>query len=91
MSGEMKMEIEKITECNSSGKRYATSVCHHLQGYLQFSSNKKGKGFFSGEYVMISTGEKLGTKITYQDGKNLPVVLNFCPFCGGKLNSIGDD
>lgn len=85
------MSNEKLIPCSSDGNRYATSVCHHLQGYLQFGGNKKSKGFFSASSVLISTGESLGKKITYQDGKSSPVLLNFCPFCGGKLHSIGDE
>lgn len=85
------MAEEKLIPCSSDGKRYATNICQHMQGYLQFNSTKKSKGFFSGNAVMISSGESLGKKITYQDGKNTPVLLNFCPFCGGKLHSVGDE
>lgn len=82
------MECEKLIPCESNGNRYATNICQHLHGYLQSGSTKRGKGFFYGAAVLIASGESLGKKITYQDGKGNPVLLNFCPFCGGKLHSI---
>lgn len=84
-------EGEKLIPCDSNGNRYATNICVHLSNYLQFGATKKGKGFFSGDSVLISTGESLGKKITYQDGKSNPILLNFCPFCGGKLHSLQDE
>lgn len=52
---------------------------------------KKTKGLVAGHSMLISTGESLGKKITYQSGNGSPVILNFCPFCGGKLHSINDE
>lgn len=78
---------DKLIPCDSDGSRYATNVCAHLREYLQYGGSKT-KGFISGNAVMISTGEPLGEKVTYQSGKGNPVILNFCPFCGGKLHSI---
>lgn len=85
------MDNEELVKCESKENRYATNICVHLRGYLQFHAKKGMKGFFVGSSVMISTGEKLGEKVTYQDGKKPPVLLNFCPFCGGELHSIGDE
>nr|DAR02996.1 MAG TPA: restriction alleviation protein [Caudoviricetes sp.] len=81
----------KLIPCASQGKRYATNICAHLAEYLQYVSNKKTKGLVAGHSVLISTGESLGQKITYQSGNGSPVILNFCPFCGGKLHSINDE
>lgn len=74
------MAEEKLIPCSSDGKRYATNICQHMQGYLQFNSTKKSKGFFSGNAVMISSGESLGKKITYQDGKIRQYYLIFARF-----------
>lgn len=81
----------KLIPCASQGKRYATNICEHLAEYLQYVSNKKTKGLVACHSVLISTGESLGQKITYQSGNGSPVILNFCPFCGGKLHSINDE
>lgn len=82
---------EKLNPCASEGKRYATNICAHLAEYLQHAANKNTKGLVSVQSVLISTGESLGEKVTYQAGNKNPVLLNFCPFCGGKLNSLHDD
>lgn len=80
-----------LIKCDSNGKRYATNICQHLESYLQPSiSRKTAKGLFQGNAVMITTGESLGVKVTYQDGKNSPVLLNVCPSCGGKLHSVSE-
>lgn len=85
------MSSEELIKCESKANRYAKNICQHLRGYLQFHAKKKMKGLFVASSVLISTGEKLGEKVTYQDGKSNSVILNFCPFCGGELHSIGDE
>ncbi|WP_128861297.1 hypothetical protein [Mixta gaviniae] len=85
-------EKDLFKPCESSGVRYASNICWILRDYLQNGiPRRNSKGIYSSSPVRISTGEHLGEKVCYHSGKDDPIILNVCPFCGGKLHSVKDE
>lgn len=85
------MSYEKLIPCESDGMRYATNICSHLRGELKSSDNKRAKGLFVDSVVSVADFSKMGERVTYRSGDGKSVILNFCPFCGGKLHGLSDD
>ncbi|WP_369427171.1 hypothetical protein [Providencia sp. PROV236] len=79
-----------MKKCESNGNRYATQICEFLNARAerQFGRSGTRKGLFISSMVNIESGNSLGEQVIYRDGNKNCTILNYCPFCGGKLNSI---
>lgn len=83
--------MSEYKKCESNGKRYATYICDFLKEDLQVGANPKVKGFVGNKKIMLADMSDLGTEVAYQKPGRARMLLNFCPYCGGNLHSIGED
>jgi hypothetical protein len=84
---------EVLEKCTPFPDGYAASLCGIMQRVAQRQYGRAGmKGILRNTCVTIPEGTPLGEKITASSGeftgKGNCIVLNLCPFCGGKLRDF---
>lgn len=74
-------------KCTSKPNGYADTVCDALYKYSDISPAGNRKGVFHGSIVNIETKERLGEQFYLNNPANQKgkYLMEFCPFCGGKL------
>ena len=79
-----------MIKCTAKKEGYAETVCKAMTKACEHHPTKRSKGVFVRNLINIDTGEERGLGILIKSGeyREKGIYVNFCPFCGGKLNTL---
>ena len=78
-----------MIRCSARKGGYANTLCETMEDLAQRKSSNGGTQALRSHFMQdAGTGRFVGLKITVHKKRNR-VVLNYCPFCGGKLRDNG--